>query len=737
MARFPGEIIKRALDTNGEPVSGARLRIFEAGTSTPVTAYSDEAMVTPHATPIVAASNGVFDPIYVPVGAYKVTLTTSADAALPGSPIDNIFAPDDLPLSEQEVTPTGGSADTIANLIGDLQRPTVTDGDTAVALEDQLARTRTPEDHGGDVNAAIAAGPVYMDAIYDGEAQVLTVSGTTVRWASNAWLQQTDTSVTGAFFTNVGSVAGDRAQNGIILENPQIDGSLYPSPVEVIFDSGSTTTAVIFTSAASAVDDFYNDLFLQIATGTDASGVGVRLITDYVGSTRTATLASALPNAPVLNDKAVIGYNDNAIGFAWGTENARIIGGVLKNYPMEEMVAPGAGGKGINFEQGCRDCEAIGVTVENCMTAFFASGKSGTMSTGVPASVEGIRFTGGHAENCGALLTIANLDGVAGIPDAGNEVEVIASNLTYHNCGHAPYRFVGTQQQKSGIINLMGCNGATISNIRGHNDAGFEVYPVDYAARCGFGLSGDVGAFVWGHARNTTLRDLHHYGDLDAAVHVGRVRALGDDAPPSGLVTEMRGWNIDGLTVAGTVALVVSRDEVTGVNGAEITGYWRIAVGAATAFVPAGLSAATSLVLDITEISTGKRVIGTPAQLLVRGNTFADYPTGTTDLRLFDRRSITLADDAATSFTPLVTAGLMKFTADESLLCGIVRYRVGATPQCSILDIQSNQAATTGALAGTTGTDTNFTFSTHTDGKIYIENRRGASITMVLELGIM
>jgi hypothetical protein len=52
--------------------------------------------------------------------------------------------------------------------------------------------------------------------------------------------------------------------------------------------TGSSDPIITFTSAASAVDDFYNGL--QISAGL-SSGNGV-IITDYVGATRQATLQS-------------------------------------------------------------------------------------------------------------------------------------------------------------------------------------------------------------------------------------------------------------------------------------------------------------------------------------------------------------------------------------------------------------------------------------------------------------
>lgn len=78
----------RALDANGDPVSGALLRVYEAGTTTEVSVYSDEALTVTHSK--VANAAGVFDPVYVVADTVKVALKdpdTSAD--LPGYPIDN------------------------------------------------------------------------------------------------------------------------------------------------------------------------------------------------------------------------------------------------------------------------------------------------------------------------------------------------------------------------------------------------------------------------------------------------------------------------------------------------------------------------------------------------------------------------------------------------------------------------------------------------------------------------
>lgn len=95
---------------------------------------------------------------------------------------------------------------------------------------------------------------------------------------------------------------------------------------------------------------------------------------------------------------------------------------------------------------------------------------------------------------------------------------------------------------------------------------------------------------------------------------------------------------------------------------------------------------------------------------------------------------VTLADDAASSFTlPAVAAALVR-SGVKVLHDGGANFMAEA-----IVDADSGGAAitevvagadfevTTGALAGTTGTDAKVTLSAHTDGKIYLENRSGAS----------
>lgn len=562
-----------------------------------------------------------------------------------------------------------------------------------------------------------------------------TVSGLALRAAQGAVFKPFAPSLTGGYITNVTSDTGTRVQSGILLDNIQMDGAGQPAPYYTTVSS-ATTTAITLPSGASAVDGAYVGMTLQILSGAQVSQY--RTITAYNGGTRVATMATAFASAPAAGDAVAIGSNENAMGFARGASDIQVNGGLVINFPSSKQVPFGQGGKTLNFEQGVYGASGRWPNSRNVFTHAFIQGKAGLIGD-QSAAANRIALTLGHAENVGSFVTVMNAEAVAGISGAGGEINAVLTGGTYHNAGHAPHRIVNGNQVKSGIINLGGANGATIGDIRGWNDADYPSvspgYPTDYPSRVGYGLTGPVGALIWGHARNTDLHDIHHTGNLDAVVKVARARALGDDAGPGGLALQMRDWNMRAIRVAGTVANVVARDDVLPTNGAEITGTWEISVDACTgnivppAWGPAFTNAAT-LHLDITEVSSGKRIIGTAAQIANTGNLFSAYPVGVTDMRSVVRRVVTLADDTAISFTPRNSFGTVNIATNSALLPGgMVNFRTGETPLAS--SPGSLIATRTGGMGGTTGADGAFTASAGTS-LVYVENRLGGAVTLII-----
>ncbi len=75
---------------------GAKLFFFDFGTTDAKTTYSDFALTTPNADPVVADADGLFGDIFLDIQA-SVTLKSSTDVVIYG-PID-IFAPEDTVLA--------------------------------------------------------------------------------------------------------------------------------------------------------------------------------------------------------------------------------------------------------------------------------------------------------------------------------------------------------------------------------------------------------------------------------------------------------------------------------------------------------------------------------------------------------------------------------------------------------------------------------------------------------------
>ena len=101
----------------GSVSDGAKANFFLTGTTTPTNTYTDAALGTPHANPVVADAAGVFAAIYLdPDVVYKLTLDDTNDAliytedpiqdALTQANIGLIFYPRNADEITAGVTPT-------------------------------------------------------------------------------------------------------------------------------------------------------------------------------------------------------------------------------------------------------------------------------------------------------------------------------------------------------------------------------------------------------------------------------------------------------------------------------------------------------------------------------------------------------------------------------------------------------------------------------------------------------
>jgi hypothetical protein len=89
-------------DGNGRPLSGARLFLFDGGTSTPRIGYRDSSLTSPHPNPILADSAGRLPLVYLDDGFYRHRLTTRSGTL--------VFDDDGLPVLS---TTSGGSGTSV------------------------------------------------------------------------------------------------------------------------------------------------------------------------------------------------------------------------------------------------------------------------------------------------------------------------------------------------------------------------------------------------------------------------------------------------------------------------------------------------------------------------------------------------------------------------------------------------------------------------------------------------
>lgn len=75
---------------NGVPLAGAVLHFFEAGTSTPITVYADQALTTPLGSTVTADGSGTFQPIYMASQVIKTQLYDVNGVLQPNGTIDNV-----------------------------------------------------------------------------------------------------------------------------------------------------------------------------------------------------------------------------------------------------------------------------------------------------------------------------------------------------------------------------------------------------------------------------------------------------------------------------------------------------------------------------------------------------------------------------------------------------------------------------------------------------------------------
>jgi hypothetical protein len=330
----------------------------------------------------------------------------------------------------------------------------------------------------------------------------------------------------------------------------------------------------------------------------------------------------------------------------------------------------------------------------------------------------------------------------------------IISNVVAENCGYAPYRVVGTSQQKAGLIHLTGTANCIISDVNMYNDTFFPSLDPGWtglaSSQVGFGLSGNVQSIIHGCGRNTRLKNIHYHGDCDSMVNLARGRSIGRDQKPTGALR----FNIDGLHHYGTCTHVFSTGD-NAPNNADLTGLWEnIMPGTVTTgFTDGSGIDYTGIEIELVDPLTNRSIRGTMQDInrytsfstpgaMIGNQNVVGQATASLQFRSYE---VTMADDtvqlfpAPSFFDTNQELGSMVVGCNRFGASCFIDFRAGATtvymykmsPSNVLTDNVTVQAAG-GILTGTTGTDGRLNVSVHTNKYIYVENRTGSSQTVSL-----
>ena len=104
----------QAIDANGDPYSGAKLYVYDATTTDDQETFSDSALTTPNANPLIADSAGIFGPLYLGTTGknYKISVDTSADVNIPSLSQDNISPSADPSINTVKTASTSRASTT-------------------------------------------------------------------------------------------------------------------------------------------------------------------------------------------------------------------------------------------------------------------------------------------------------------------------------------------------------------------------------------------------------------------------------------------------------------------------------------------------------------------------------------------------------------------------------------------------------------------------------------------------
>lgn len=152
-----------AFDANNSPEANAQMTVSVNGASTPVDTYSTEAAAASsdaayiQSKPVLADGNGVFPPVYVAAGTYRVNITDANGDSLPGYPRD------DQETRDTKADADASSASATASALSATASALSETNAAASATASDLNKTNAAASEAAAIAAAATSGDIYAD----------------------------------------------------------------------------------------------------------------------------------------------------------------------------------------------------------------------------------------------------------------------------------------------------------------------------------------------------------------------------------------------------------------------------------------------------------------------------------------------------------------------------------------------------------------------------------------------
>jgi len=184
-----------------------------------------------------------------------------------------------------------------------------------------------------------AGGAAIAKKLYVGSD--LTVGGNLTISGVTTTINSTTTTINDNTLLLNSGPSGTGFDAGVLTQRYQIDNSAGTGDVvsdtakESYAISSGTTSTITLPSSASSTNNYYNNWWIKITSGTLINNV--RKITAYDGTTKVATLSTVLGSAPSSNDNVNL-YNKSYTSLLWNESSKKFVSAFTSN----DTSTPGA-----------------------------------------------------------------------------------------------------------------------------------------------------------------------------------------------------------------------------------------------------------------------------------------------------------------------------------------------------------------------------------------------------------